>query len=176
METHVEALSKSRVRWSIAVIFVMLGTNPYPFERLLSAVDRWAANSGEKVVAQVGHTTMPVEHVECHDFVSHDRIRGWIEAADVVITQGGFGSLRDCLVAGKPTIAVPRLPEQGECQDQQAEVVDALAAEKRVIALYDIETLPQAIEDARNKHAVSAHRSDIPTLVAEAVEAALHPK
>lgn len=176
MEAHVETLSESRVRWSIAVIFVMLGTNPYPFDRLLTAVDRWAAGSGEKVVAQVGHTTMPAKHIECHDFVSHDRILEWVEAADVVITQGGFGSLRDCLVAGKPTIAVPRLPERGECQDQQAEVVDALADEGRVIALYDVETLPQVIEDARNKHVVSGYRSDIPALVAEAVKSALRPK
>lgn len=154
----------------------MLGTNPYPFERLLSAVDCWAATSGEKVVAQVGHTAMSVEHVECYDFMSHDKIKVWVEMADVVITQGGFGSLRDCLVAGKPTVAVPRLPERGECQDQQAEIVDALAAEKRVIALYDVETLPQAIEDARNKYVSTVYHSEIPSLVAEAVESALRTK
>ena len=146
------------------------------FDRLLSAVNRWAAGGEEKVVAQVGHTTMPAEHIECHDFVSHDRILEWIEAADVVITQGGFGSLRDCLVVGKPTIAVPRFPEQSECQDQQTEIVDALAAERRVIALYDVETLPRAIEDARNQGAVSPYQSDIPAIVAKAVESALSPK
>jgi len=176
METFAETLSQSCVRRSAPVIFVMLGTNPYPFERLLAAVDCWAAGSGEKVVAQVGHTTMPVDHVECHDFVSHDRIREWIDAAEVVITQGGFGSLRDCLVAGKPTIAVPRLPERGECQDQQAEIVDALAAEERVIALYDVDLLPQAIEAARQRRVVSPYRSNIPAIVAEAVESALHLK
>lgn len=158
------------------MIFVMLGTNPYPFARLLSAVDCWAQASGEKVVAQVGHTKMPAKNIECHDFVSHERIRDWIELAEVVITQGGFGSLRDCLLADKPTIAVPRLPERGECQDQQVEIVDALAEEERVIPLYDVGLLSQAIQDARDKHSISVYSSEIPALIAKAVDSALCPK
>lgn len=155
------------------MIFMMLGTNPYPFERLLKAVDSWAADSGERVVAQTGHTTLPVSHIECHDFVSHDRIVIWIRDAELVIAQGGFGSLRDCLVAGKPTIAVPRLPERGECQDRQSEIVDALADEGRVVALYDETQLARAIEQVRHLPAVQPYESDIPRIVVETVQSAL---
>lgn len=155
------------------MIFVMLGTNPYPFDRLLSAVDRWAASSGEKVVAQTGHTKLPVANIECHDFVSHEQIKEWIRHADLVIAQGGFGSLRDCLVAGKPTIAVPRLPEYGECQDEQTEIVDVLSSEGRVIALGDVGELPQAIERVKHLADAPPYRSDIPRIVAEAVESVL---
>lgn len=155
------------------MIFVMLGTNPYPFERLLRAVDRWAADSGERVVAQTGHTSLAVSHVECHDFVSYERIVAWIQEAELVIAQGGFGSLRDCLVAGKPTIAVPRLPERGECQDRQSEIVDALASEGRVIALYDEAQLARAIEKVRHLPAVQPYQSDIPRIVAEIVESVM---
>lgn len=155
------------------MIFVMLGTNPYPFDRLLSAVDRWAAVSGDKLIAQTGHTKLSVKHIECHDFVSHEQIKAWIRDADLVITQGGFGSLRDCLIAGKPTIAVPRLPAYGECQDQQSEIVDALASEGRVVALYDAEQLPQAIQQVRQLPVVSPYHSEIPRIVAEAVESVL---
>jgi UDP-N-acetylglucosamine transferase subunit ALG13 len=155
------------------VIFVMLGTNPYPFDRLLKAVDLWAADSGEKVVAQTGHTKLAVSHIECHDFASHERMIAWIQEAELVIAQGGFGSLRDCLVAGKPTIAVPRLPERGECQDRQSEIVDALATEGRVIALYDEGQLSRAIEQVRQLPAVEPSQSNIPRIVSETVEAVL---
>ena len=157
------------------MIFVMLGTNPYPFDRLLRAVDSWALASGEKVVAQTGHTSASVAHIECHDFLPHDEIRNLIDAAEVVITQGGFGSLRDCLLAGKPTVAVPRLPERGECQDRQSEIVDALAAEGRVVAVYDVDVLPEAIETARRWPPLRPYRSEIPEIVARAVESALNP-
>lgn len=155
------------------MIFVMLGTNPYPFDRLLQAVERWAAHSGERVVAQTGHTKLPAPHIECHDFVSHDRIVSWIREAELVIAQGGFGSLRDSLIAGKPTIAVPRLPERGECQDRQSEIVDALANEGRVVALYDETQLPRAIEQVRQLPAVQPYQSEIPRIVVETVESAL---
>lgn len=173
MEAAFEALSESDIRRSAVVIFVMLGTNPYPFDRLLKAVDDWAASSDERVIAQTGHTRLAVSHIECHDFVSHDRIKEWIRDADLVIAQGGFGSLRDCLLAGKPTVAVPRLPERGECQDQQTEIVNALANEGRVVALYDTERLPQAIEQARRLPAAPPCHSDIPRIVADTVESVL---
>jgi len=155
------------------VIFVMLGTNPYPFDRLLNAVDQWAATSGEKVVAQTGNTRSQASNIECHDFVSHDQIEKWIRDAELVITQGGFGSIRDCLRAGKPTIAVPRLPERGECQDEQSEIVGVLSDEGRVVALMDVDELPQAIERVRRLPPAEPYRSDIPRIVAAAVQTAL---
>ncbi|HFD79160.1 MAG TPA: hypothetical protein ENK05_02045 [Gammaproteobacteria bacterium] len=158
------------------MIFVMLGTNPYPFSRLLLAVDGWAQQSGERVIAQVGHTSVDVDHVECHDFVAHDRIMGWIREAEVVVSQGGFGSLRDCLRSGKPTVAVPRLRELGECQDEQSEIVRALEAEGRVVALYDVAELAGAIEEARHRPAVEPYQSRIPSIVESAVSESLKQK
>lgn len=148
------------------MIVVLLGTNPYPFNRLLKAVDEWASATGERVVAQVGHTRLPVAHVECHDFVPHDRIVDWLSRADLAISQGGFGSLRDCLRAGKPTIAVPRRPELGECQDVQTEVVYALAADERLVVLENMEDLARTIEDARRMNIRPIETSRIPDIVA----------
>lgn len=148
------------------MILVLLGTNPYPFGRLLQAVNNWASATGEKVVAQVGHTNLPAPHVECHDFVPHEQIVDWLNQADLAICQGGFGSLRDCLTAGKPTIAVPRKPELGECQDIQTEVVYALAAEGRVLALENLEDLAKTIEAARRMAIRPAATSRIPGIVA----------
>jgi len=48
------------------MIFLMLGTNPYPFHRLLGAVDIWAEKAKVQVVAQTGHTpTTNVKNIQC---------------------------------------------------------------------------------------------------------------
>jgi UDP-N-acetylglucosamine transferase subunit ALG13 len=158
------------------MIVVLLGTNPYSFSRLLLAVDRWAATAGEKVIAQVGHTATPALHLERHDFVDHGQIMSWLSEADVAICHGGFGSLRDCLAAGKPTIAVPRLREEGECQDVQTEVVNALSALGKVVALSDVSDLGEKIREVRKMSVVPGEASSIPRIVAEKVRSVLGEK
>lgn len=157
------------------MILVLAGTNPYPFTRLLRAVDEWSRSSGESVIAQSGHTPVDGLAIECHPFVSHAQILEWIAQAEVVICQGGLGSLRDCLKAGKPTVAVPRKPELGESQDLQSELVEALAQEGRVIAVDNIEHLAQAIEEARHMPIRKGEESRIPQLVADKIHSVLFP-
>lgn len=152
------------------MILLLLGTNPYPFDRLLNAVDKWAQNSGEKIIAQTGHT--PIGHVntiECYDFVGYEQIKKWIKEAEFVITQGGFGSIKDCLANQKSVIAVPRIQEYGECQDSQKELVDALAEQGRLIPLYDIGKLPQAIKDIRSFVPPVQNSTKIPELVSDLI-------
>ena len=152
------------------MILVLLGTNPYPFHRLLGAVDQWAGNATVPVVAQTGHTPQTnYRNVDCHDFVSHEKVLEWIEQSELVISQGGFGSLKDSLAASKPVIACPRFEELGECQDSQRELVQALAEDGRVIELLDLAELPQAIEKARSFTAPETRASAVPDLVASLV-------
>ena len=151
------------------MILVMLGTNPYPFPRLLTAVDQWARSTGERVIAQTGHTPVEEVSVECHGFVSHEQILEWLAEADLAIVQGGLGSIMDCLKAGKATIVVPRKPEYGESQDVQSEVVDALASEGRILALHDMGDLADAIAQARSSRIPVTSESLIPDLVADYV-------
>lgn len=155
------------------MILVLLGTNPYPFTRLLRAVDEWSRISGESVIAQSGHTPVDGLVIECHPFVPHTQILEWIAQAEVVICQGGLGSLRDCLIAGKPTVAVPRKPELGESQDLQSELVDALVQEGKVIGLDRIEHLSQAIDDAIQLPARKGEKSRIPQILADKIHSVL---
>lgn len=155
------------------MILVLAGTNPYPFRRLLAAVDAWARRSGERVIAQSGHTPVEGLAIECHPFVSHQQIMEWVAEADVVVCQGGMGSLRDCLRAGKPTVAVPRQPALGESRDVQSELVAALAQEGKVIAVEKIESLALAIERARHMPPSRGEESRIPQIVAEKIKSVL---
>lgn len=157
------------------MILALFGTNPYPFTRLLSALEQVAESTNERVVAQTGNTPVSASKVECHPFVPHDQIRDWLAEADVAVTQGGFGSIRDCLRAEVPVIAVPRQPELGECQDRQTEVVEALAAESLIYPLHEIGELPALIEAARSAPKRAPIESEIPALVADAVDRFMEP-
>ncbi len=173
METNAQILPESDLRGAATVILVLAGTNPYPFTRLMRAIDEWSRFSGERVIAQSGHTPVDGLVIECHPFVSHAQILEWIARAEVVVSQGGLGSLRDCLRAGKPTVAVPRKPELGESQDLQSELVEALAQEGKVIAVDNIEHLAQAIEKARNMPIRKGEESRIPQIVADKIHSVL---
>ena len=60
------------------MILVLLGTNPYPFHRLMSAVINWAEGHDEKVIVQSGNTPVNTKVIEFYDFVDHAKILDWI--------------------------------------------------------------------------------------------------
>ena len=152
------------------MILLLLGTNPYPFYRLFNAVDKWSRKTGRNVIAQIGHTSVKDSFVECHDFVSHEQITSWIEEAEFVISQGGFGSLKDCITHEKNVIAVPRLQQLDECQDDQVELVQALENEGLIIPLYDVDRLEDAITLAESQSMRTVRKSAIPELVSNIVQ------
>lgn len=127
----------------------MLGTNPYPFTRLMDEVIKYAESSGDKVIVQSGNTPVTTDVVESYDFMPHEKLLDLMKSADVVITQGGFGSLQDCMTSAAKVVAVPRIREKGESMDDQTEIVKALAEEGLIIPLYDTSRLPEAITSAR---------------------------
>lgn len=135
------------------MILVLLGTNPYPFHRLLDAVERWALDNGERVVAQCG--TTPVKPgMDCVDYVAHSQILTWIDEADIVVCQGGFGSLQDCISKAAKTVAVPRKIAMGESVDDQEELVRALADEDLLLPVYDIEQFSAVMDAAKTMQPV----------------------
>lgn len=156
------------------MILLLLGTNPYPFTRLLSAVDQWAEKSGVPVIAQTGHTAYTGTTIEAYDFVDYSQVVEWIEKSELVICQGGFGSLKDCISLCKNVIAVPRRIDLDECKDDQKELVDALAAEGLVIPLYDVGDLAVAIDQAHKLDERSERKSAIPRLVSETIREYLY--
>jgi len=147
----------------------MLGTNPYPFVRLMDRVIKWVEETGERVVVQSGNTPVTNDKIEAHPFMDHSRILSLMQEADVVITQGGFGGLQDCIRVGARTIAVPRMVELGESTDDQIEIVNALAEENLIIPLYDVEELADAIELAKNMNIESTTNYELPRHIATTI-------
>lgn len=122
------------------MILCLTGTNPYSFERLVSYVDQ-VLGSKYNVVIQLGNTKYKSHHAECFDFCERSKVIELIDKADLIITQGGYGSMTDVLTRGKKLIAVPRLRALNESQDDQKELVDYYASKNFLISCYEIEKL-----------------------------------
>ena len=130
------------------MIFVMVGTHSMSFERLVKAMDEIAEK--EEVVIQTGNTDYKPRNARYFAFAGIREVRGYIKKAEVVVTQGGIGSVSDSLRYGKPTVVVPRLKKYGEhTNDHQLDLTRELEKEGRIIAVYDIMDLPRAIEKAK---------------------------
>ena len=160
MAAIAEIFPERQIRGAFILILVLLGTNPYSFERLAKAADAYAAQIEDEMFIQIGHTAYVPENAAYQPFLDQEALKQKIKTADLIITQGGFGSIADCLMAQKKVVAVPRKPELNEAPDVQEELVRQLEKMGRLIGVYDISKLPQAVKKARQTDFKSggAHR------------------
>ena len=97
-------------------IFLTVGTQ-LPFDRLVRAVDIWAADRHDYIFGQIAEPG-PVGHVPRNfDWVPHldpESFRKRFAAADLIVAHAGMGSLISALVARKPIVIVPRRTTLGE--------------------------------------------------------------
>ncbi|GAM10717.1 hypothetical protein OR1_03010 [Geobacter sp. OR-1] len=152
------------------MILVLVGTNPYCFERLVRAVDLYAEQSGEDLFVQLGHTAYIPRYASHRRFLEKSAVHEKILQSELVITQGGFGSIADCLRAGKKVVAVPRKPELNEAPDCQEELVRELERLGLVTGVYDIADLPRAINEARTRDIAIKHCNRIAEIISGFIE------
>jgi len=95
------------------VIFVTVGTQR-GFDRLIAAVDTWAAKSGAEVYAQTGPTSSRFPHLQCAEFLDPVDFDRRFSEASLVVAHAGMGSVLTALEHGKPLIVMPRKVELGE--------------------------------------------------------------
>ncbi|GAU09121.1 glycosyltransferase [Desulfoplanes formicivorans] len=147
------------------MITVLLGTNPYSFERLIRQVDQIASNHSMQFYVQLGNTQLVPRFCEYDRFVERKILLQKIMESDVIVSHGGFGSIHDALVCKKPVVAVPRQPRFGESQDIQEELVRELEKDKKIIAVYDINQLYEKIQNAYAKHIDYDSRNSICNII-----------
>lgn len=151
------------------MIVAMVGTGPDSFDRLVRPLDELAGKNGWDVFVQLGHTSYQPRHCKFERFVERDVLMRLIGQAELVITQGGYGGIRDALQFDKPILAVPRYPVLNESPDEQDEMVRAMEKEGYLIGLYDINGLETAIRGAQGFKPKPRRRSTIPKMLAEYV-------
>ena len=157
------------------MIFVTVGNAKQGFRRLLSAVDKLAGTKAfqcEQVFMQIGHNLdFHPQHCEYMPFLSPDEFQQWMEKADLIICHGGCTQLQ-AIRLGKVPVVMPRRKIYGEhVNDHQVQLVEALAAEGRVIPAYEPEDVSAAIAEVRRRKAqpMPLLPSKMIFLVAEAI-------
>lgn len=97
------------------MIFVTVGTNEAPFDRLLRAVADLPA--AEELLVQHGSSSIKPPLATCVDFLPFDEVVDSVRRARTVVTHAGVGSVLVALGAGKRPVVVPRLQRFGEAVD-----------------------------------------------------------
>ncbi|EQB22655.1 glycosyltransferase (PssE)-like protein [Dehalobacter sp. UNSWDHB] len=137
------------------MIFITLGSQKFPMDRLLIEVDRLVEIGGinEEVFAQTGYCQYKPSHYESCQFLGRVEFDDTIERCDLLITHGGSGAIMSGLKQQKRVIAVPRLKAFGEhVDDHQKELVGVLAEKGYLIMVEDVSKLPGSIEQAKASH------------------------
>jgi UDP-N-acetylglucosamine transferase subunit ALG13 len=102
------------------LILVTVGTDSYPFERLIRWVDSWlASGAASHVHCIVQHgTARPAQHADSRPYLDFHDLERFVAEADVIVAHGGPGTIMLCADRNKKPIVVARLPEYGEVVDQ----------------------------------------------------------
>ncbi|MEM9133335.1 MAG: glycosyltransferase [Actinomycetota bacterium] len=99
------------------LVVVSVGTDHHPFDRLVSAMDTWAAANPEvDVVIQRG-TAEATSHAPSHDLIPHNELCRLFGSALAVVVHGGPSTIMDARAAGRVPIVLPRNPDFGEHVD-----------------------------------------------------------
>lgn len=120
------------------MIFVTVGTQ-LPFDRLVSAVDEWAAlEGGRDVFAQIGPSKLRPAHIEHARFISPEECSERMRAADAIVAHAGMGTILTGLELGKTVLVMPRRAVLGEHRnDHQLATAQLFAQQGRVKVAFD---------------------------------------
>lgn len=132
------------------MIFLTLGTQKHPFDRLLTYIDHMISEEVivEEVFAQIGNSKYQPINYEWERFLDSVTFKEFINKSSLVITHGGTGSIVTAMKAGKKVIAVPRKIEFGEhVDDHQMEIVELLIEKNYILGVKKLEDLPQVLKD-----------------------------
>lgn len=100
------------------MIFVTVGTQ-LPFDRLIRAMDAWCRESGrgDEGFAQIGRAeadTYRPKHIPWAETVSPAEFQERVQAAQLIVSHAGMGSIITAMRFGKPIVIVPRRAEYRE--------------------------------------------------------------
>lgn len=122
------------------MIFVTVGTTD--FDELVLAADRLALD--EEMIMQIGHGLVEPRHAQWFRFAPS--LDPYYDAASVVITHGGFGTLTEVMRRGLRAVGVSNPDRFDKHQDQ---ILQAFEEGGHLVWCRDLASLPAAVERAR---------------------------
>jgi UDP-N-acetylglucosamine transferase subunit ALG13 len=151
-----------------SLVFVSVGTDHHPFDRLVGWVDAWLPE-GVQCVVQYGTSAAPLR-AEGVDYLDHGALTTLLDEAAVVVCHGGPTTITESRRHGRRPIVVPRDPALGEHVDDHQQRFCARMAAKGLISTADDETALRDLLDralaAPGDFAVSPDEGDVAASVA----------
>lgn len=130
------------------MIFLIVGSQKFPFDRLLQAVDDLVADGiiTEEVFAQTGASYYKPQHYKYKKFLDRAEFQKWLDKCTTVITHGGTGAIIGALKRGKKVIAVPRRKQYGEhVDDHQLQLISEFTHHNLISSCDDLTHLYETL-------------------------------
>lgn len=130
------------------MIFVTVGAQ-MPFDRLIRAVDVWAANQRNVAIfAQIGAGGCRPTHCEWAERLGPREFRARAGDAELLVAHAGMGSILTALEFGRPIVVMPRLGSLGETRnDHQVATAKRMAALSGVSVAMDERELATRLDN-----------------------------
>ncbi|MFW5920280.1 MAG: glycosyltransferase [Polyangiales bacterium] len=132
------------------MIFVTVGTEKFPFDRLIRAVEE-GVRSGlirEEVFAQTGSSTVRPELFSSRDFIDYDQQVRYIQRARIVVSHAGEGTFLLCMSLGRIPLLFPRRARYGEhVDDHQVQLATKMQERGNTLAAYTAAELLDKVRD-----------------------------
>jgi beta-1,4-N-acetylglucosaminyltransferase len=130
------------------MIFVTVGNDFRPFDRLLKGMDEIAPFLPEEVLMQKGYSTYCPRNTEYFDFVPLQTATEYLLKSRLVVSHAGIGTIILCQRHGIPLLILPRRKKFGEhMNDHQLEIAQALEERKdgQIRVLHEEDPLKEKI-------------------------------
>ena len=129
------------------MIFVTVG-HQMPFDRLIRAVDEWAAaHPDEQVFAQIGTTEYVPHHIDWAPTLDPEEFRSKMESAEAIVAHAGMGTILTAFELGTPILVMPRKGDLQETRnDHQIATANRFLEMGRLAVAMDEHELPLALD------------------------------
>lgn len=129
-------------------VFVTVGTDHHPFDRLIDACEEWARSSGFEYFIQTG-ASRPVDAAHGAPYLPYPAMAEAMARARAVVSHGGPATIMLARQNRQIPIVVPRDPERGEHVDgHQQEFSRWMAARDQVVIAESTDELRVRLDTA----------------------------
>ena len=134
------------------MVFVIIGTQKQPFDRLINMLEESKELLNEEIVIQSGYTKVQNSKYKSFDFLDEKDFQSYIKNSNLIITHGGVGSIVNSLKYDKKIIVIPRLFKFKEHMDNhQIEIANKFEKLGYIAVLKENEILDQLISNIKDK-------------------------
>lgn len=153
------------------MIFVTVGTD-LPFDRLVRVIDSWAAETGrDDVFAQIGEGGWEPSYISFTHFLQPPQFIERFNAASLIISHAGMGTILSALHYGKPILVMPK---RASLQEHRNEHQLATARHMKEIANVNVAFDEIELRESLDQIATLSSGRQIGSYASESLIAGLH--